>query len=341
MLMGEWTVGIEIRNPAGWIQGAFVVVLSGIAWFRPLGRKRQLSASALAAIAIAAIVLVQFSGRWMSPLAFSVLRDWLPVLLLLFPYWQVGQFFTGADSVAEKRLANFDGVLFRALGVAPAETSIGPVLGTYLELAYLMVYPLIPLGVATLYLMSLRHFVNYYWIVVLLSTYISLAITPLVRAMPPRVLDSYEKFRMPPSKLGAVNRFILRRGSIQAITFPSAHVASAMAASLVLLRVAPWAGLIFLLISVSIAIATVVGGYHYAVDALLASVVAIVVFAATFPTGKLNRNLNSWWVRDVPDKYSAQVACSLVPRASGQGGSDGHEVAPASDCGAHRADPPL
>jgi membrane-associated phospholipid phosphatase len=149
-----------------------------------------------------------------------------------------------------------------------------------------MVYPLIPLGVATLYIMSSRQFVNYYWIVVLLSTYISLAITPFVRAMPPRVLESYEKFRMPPSKLGVVNRFILRRGSIQAITFPSAHVASAIAASLVLLRVAPWVGLIFLLISVSAAIATVVGGYHYAADALLASFVAIMVFAATFPTMK-------------------------------------------------------
>src|SRR5215469_16429096 len=275
-----------MHDSANWIQAVFVVLLAGIAWFRPLRRKRQQNTTALAAIAIAAIVLAQFSARWMNPLAFSVLQDWLPVPLLLFPYWQVGQFFTGADPVAEQRLANSDRALFRTLGVSPAKISIGPALGTYLELAYLMVYPLIPLGVATLYMMHLRQFVNYYWIVVLLSTYISLAVTPFVRAMPPRVLESYEKFRMAPSKLGAVNRFILRRGGIQAITFPSAHVASAMAASLVLLRVAPWAGLIFLLISVSIAIATVVGGYHYAADALFASLVAIVVFAATFPALK-------------------------------------------------------
>ena len=277
---------VEMHNSASWIQAVFVVLLAGIAWFRPLGRKRQLNTSLLAAVAIAAITLAQFSSRWLSPLPASELEDWLSVPLLLFPYWQVGQFFTGADPVAEKRLANLDRALFRVLGVVPAETLISPATGVYLELAYLMVYPLIPLGVATLYVMNLRQFVNYYWIVVLLSTYISLAITPFVRAMPPRVLESYEKFRMPPSKLGAVNHFILRRGSIQAITFPSAHVASAMAASLVLLRVEPWAGLIFLLISVSIAIATIVGGYHYAADALLASLVAIVVFAATFPTMK-------------------------------------------------------
>lgn len=274
---------VEMHDSASWIQAVFVVLLAGIAWLRPLGRKRQLKTSVLAAIAIAAMMLAQFMVRRLSPLAASVLGDWLPVPLLLIPYWQVGQFFTGPDPVAEKRLTNFDYALFRTLGVIPAQTLIGPGIGAYLELAYLMVYPLIPLGVATLYMTNLRQFVNYYWIVVLISTYISLAITPFVPAMPPRVLEGYEKFRMPHSKLGAVNRFILRRGGIQAITFPSAHVASAMAASLVLLRVEPWAGLIFLLISVSIAIATVVGGYHYAADALLASLVAIVVFAATFP----------------------------------------------------------
>jgi membrane-associated phospholipid phosphatase len=153
----------------------------------------------------------------------------------------------------------------------------------YLELAYLLVYPLMPLGLATLYVTHSRQFVNYYWIVVLLATYVSIAITPFVPAMPPRELAGYERFRMPPSKLGALNRFILRRGSIQAITFPSVHVASAMAAGLVLVRVEPWAGLIFLVIGVSIAVATVVGGYHYAADALLAALVAMAIFAATFP----------------------------------------------------------
>jgi membrane-associated phospholipid phosphatase len=275
--------GIE---PSAWIQAGFVVLLAVIAWFLPLGRKRQLNASVLAGIAIGAILLVYWSSRQLSPLAGSVLRDWLPVPLLLFPYWQVGQLFVGADAVAEKRLGMFDHAFFRALRIVPTETSISLAAGVYLELAYVMVYPLIPLGLAALYLTNSRQFVNYYWIVVLLATYICLAITPFVRAMPPRVLESYEKFRMPPSKIGALNRFILRRGSIQAITFPSAHVASAMAAALVLLRVEPWVGLIFVLISVSIAIATVVGGYHYAADGLLASLVAIVVFVATFPTLK-------------------------------------------------------
>jgi hypothetical protein len=277
---------MEMQDPAAWIQGAFVAILAAIAWFRPLNFKRRLNTTALAAIAIGLILLARWSSRWLSPLPASIVHDWLPVLLMLFPYWQIGQFFTGADPVAERRLAIFDHAFFRALGIVPAKTPIIPVAGIYLELAYLMVYPLIPLGLAALYLTNATRFVDYYWIVVLLATYICFAITPFVRAMPPRALESYEKFRMPPCKLGAINRFILRRGSIQAITFPSAHVASAIAAGLVLLRVEPWAGLIFLIIGVSIAIATVVGGYHYAADALLASLTAIMVFAATFPTLK-------------------------------------------------------
>ena len=280
-------VRIEIENPASWIQAALVVLLAGVAWFRPLARKRKWNTSALAALAIGVIVLEWWSSRWLRPGANSVLRDWLPVLLLLFPYWQVGQFFTGADPVAEQRLAMFDHAFFRALGISPAETPVGPAAGVYLELAYLMVYPLLPLGLATLYATHSRQFVDYYWIVVLLATYVCLAITPFVRAMPPRALDSYEKFRMPPSKLGAFNRYILCHGSIQAITFPSAHVASSMAASLVLLRVQPWAGLIFLLIALSIVVAVVMGGYHYAADALMAAAPAIVVFAATYPTLKV------------------------------------------------------
>ena len=284
--MSEGALGIEIEDPTGWIQGLFVFLLAAIAWFRPLGWKRQLNAGLLAAVAIGAILLAYWSSRWLSPLAAAVLRDWLPVPLMLFPYWQAGQLFMGADSLAEKRLAHFDAAFFRALGISPAKTSISPALGIYLELAYLLVYPLMPLGLATLYVTNSRQFVNYYWIVVLLATYICIAITPFVPAMPPRALASYEKFRMPPSKLGALNRFILRRGSIQAITFPSAHVASAMAAGLVLVRVEPWAGLIFLLIGVSITVATVVGGYHYAADALLAALVAVVIFAATFPALK-------------------------------------------------------
>ena len=271
-----------MENPPAQIQMIFVSLLAAAAWLRPLPRSRQLMVSALALIAIGTIVLAQLSRHWLKPVIFSILQDWLPALLLLVPYWQIGNFFTKSDPHMEDQLAAFDRAFFHALRIQPARVSISLATGVYLELAYVMVYPLLPLGVVALYLAGVRHFVNYYWIVVLLSTYACLAITPFVRAMPPRLRSDCERFTMPPSRIAMLNHWILRRASIQAVTFPSAHVASAMAAGLVLLRLEPWVGLIFLSIALSIAVATVVSGYHYAADSLLAMLVAILVFATTF-----------------------------------------------------------
>jgi membrane-associated phospholipid phosphatase len=268
------------------IQLAFVSLLVAAAWLRPIGRSRQLTVSKLALIAGSAMVLARLAHDWVTPLSFSVLQDWLPAALLLIPYWQIGQFVTAPDPGTQARLAAFDRAFFKIVDIRPATITIRPAVGAYLEFAYLLVYPLIPIGLVALYAKGLRHFVDYYWIVVLPATYICFAITPFVRAMPPRLLSGYDRFRMPPSRIESLNRRILHRASIQAITFPSGHVASAMAAALVLLRVEPWVGLIFLVLALSIAVATVAGGYHYAADVLLASVVAIVVFVATFWTLK-------------------------------------------------------
>jgi membrane-associated phospholipid phosphatase len=273
---------ITERHLAEWIQLGFVSLLAIAAWLRPLSRSRQLMVSRLAFIAIGAIVLARLSAPWLTPAASAVLRDWIPAALLLVPYWQIGQFFTGADPRTETRLAEFDRAFFRSLGIRPANISINVAVGTYLELAYVMVYPLVPLGLAALYASGLRQFAHYYWVVVLPATYICFAITPFVQAMPPRLLSSYDTFRMPSSRIESLNHRILHRASIQAITFPSGHVASATAVALVLLRIEPWVGRVFLVLALSIAVATVAGGYHYAADVLLAAVVAVVVFVGTF-----------------------------------------------------------
>jgi membrane-associated phospholipid phosphatase len=272
---------VKLDNLAAQIQVTFVSLLAAAAWFRPLPRPPQLMVSTLALIAVSAIALAQLSRHSLNPEASSILHDWLPLALLLVPYWQVGRFVTKSDPHTESRLAAFNRVFFRALGIRPASVSISLAVGVYLQLAYVMVYLLIPLGLGALYLIGLKRFVNSYWIVVLTSTYVCLAITPFVRAMPPRLLGDYEKFRMPPSRVEILNQWILRRGSIQVITFPSAHVASSLAAALILLRLEPWVGLIFLAIAFSIIVATVVGGYHYAAEVLLALVAAMVVFVAT------------------------------------------------------------
>jgi len=266
---------------AEWIQLAFVSIFALAAWLRPLERPRRVRVTALALVAIAGIAAARFSSHWISPLASSVVRDWLPAALLLVPYWQVGQFFTGPNPATEERLANFDRAFFRWLGVQPAHARISTGLAAYFQLAYLMVYPLIPLSLVALYKTGMRSKVDFYWLVVLLTTYLCYALTPFIRALPPRVLPGYDTFRMPPTWVGSLNRGILDGAGIQAITCPSGHVASSMAGALVLLRLEPWVGAIFLWAALSIAVATVLGGYHYVADVLLAIAIAVVVFAAT------------------------------------------------------------
>ena len=247
----------------------------------PLGRSRRIRVTSLALAAIAAIALSQLLRRWVTSAGSSMIQDWLPVLLMLVPYWQVGQFFQGADAATQERLGTFDRRLFRRLGIQPSETSLGTGITTYFQLAYVLVYPMIPLGMGALYFARMRGAVDFYWVVVLLSVNISFVITLFVAALPPRLVPDAERFALPTTKLGIFNRVILNRASIQAITFPSAHVASAMAAALVLLRVEVWIGAVFLWIALSIAVATVVCGYHYAADVLLAIAIAILVFVLT------------------------------------------------------------
>jgi membrane-associated phospholipid phosphatase len=266
---------------AEWIQIVFFTILVVAAWKSSLARRRKLRITAFATLAIAAILAARFTSYFLPPRFSSIVRDWLPAALLLVPYWQIGEFFSGPDSGIQAKLSAFDVFFFKVVRIQPARVSIGPLLAVYLELAYVMVYPLIPLGVAALYLGGMRQDLDNYWVVVLLATYTCFAVTPFVPALPPRVLSGYDKFEIPPNSVRALNRWMLSRASIQAITFPSAHVAASAAGALVLLRLEPRVGLIFLWVALSIAVATVVGGYHYAADVLFALLVAVAVFIAT------------------------------------------------------------
>jgi hypothetical protein len=263
---------------AEWIQLAFVSLVTTVAWVRPLARERRLKVAALAAGAITAILGARFTDRFLSLSSSFVVRDWLPAALLLVPYWQAGHFFRSPNQNLQNRLAALDRFLFETLIPDPAKKLLGSALALYLELAYLIAYPLIPLGLAVLYAAGLRHYADYYWTIVLLATYVCLAVTPFAQALPPRLLAGHLTSHIPPNRVGALNHWILRHASIQAITFPSAHVAASVGASLVLLESVPWAGLAFAWLALSIAVAAVAGGYHYAADVLLASLVAGLVF---------------------------------------------------------------
>ena len=261
------------------IQLIVVAVLLVAAQVRRLQRDRRVKVALLAVVAALAILIWEVLKRWSSAYVMSIVGDWLPGALMLIPYWQVGQFFTEPDPVTEARLSAVDRAIFSWLGLKPAATRISKSVSIYLELAYFLVYPLVPLGVVALYATGLRSQVDLYWVAVLSATYLSYGFTMLIRARPPRMLAGYERFRTAPTQIRAVNREILDYASIQAITCPSAHVASALAAALVIFYLEKGIGTVFLLAAISIAASTIVGGYHYVADVLSAAILALLVFA--------------------------------------------------------------
>ena len=273
------SVRISLRA-SEWIQLGFAVILAAAAWIRPLPMRHRWVTTILAIVAIVAVALVRSTAYLLPPSSVSVLRDWLTAALLLVPYWQTGQFFLGPNIQIQDRLAAFDRWLLPR--VAETSGTARTRLGWSMEVAYLFCYPLVPLGLLALYATGLSDHVSNFWFVVLVSTYICYAFTLFVPALPPRVLAGGQITSTPQGKARIFNRWLLSHGSIHAISFPSAHVASAMAVSLVLLRVVPLVGLAFLAVSIWISIGAVVGRYHYALDVLWGAATALVVFLASY-----------------------------------------------------------
>ena len=75
-----------------------------------------------------------------------------------------------------------------------------------------------------------------------------------------------------------VNERVLGLASIQLNTFPSGHAAASLATALAVGARLPLAGLPLGLLAIAIAIASVVGRYHYAADALTGAALALLGF---------------------------------------------------------------
>jgi len=263
---------------AEWINALTFSFFVACAWLRPLTMRQRVRATAFGFAGILLTLAAYWAqAAWRLP-ALSIVRDWLPAPLMMFVYWQTGQFFSRRNEALETRLMNLDDRILGALFGRQSNPSLGTVAANSFEFAYLFCYPLIPLGMLALYLLGLRSHADEYWVAVLPPTYLCYALLPFAQMLPPRLLagDRWRDFSRGPIR--KFNLWVLRHGSIQVNTFPSAHVASTMAASLVLLRLAPVVGIVFFAMAIGIALGAVLGRYHYAADAITAAALALIFF---------------------------------------------------------------
>lgn len=260
-----------------WLSLVFFSLFIVLAWLRPLAQRQRRRATVIGCVGIALTLIIPFAQLTLfSPL--SVARNLLPAPLMVLAYWQTGCLFGAANKKLQTSLEAVDRKLFGGILGYCHEQWRGNWIMIYLELAYLFCYIMIPLGVGLLYLMKMPRYIQQYWGVVLPASYLCYAATAFFQTMPPHTQLRNPHFGARPNKIRVLNLFIVRTASIRLNTFPSAHVAVSMAAGLALLRLAPVVGVIYLWLTLSIAVGAVVGRYHYALDAFTGAALAATIF---------------------------------------------------------------
>ena len=208
-------------------------------------------------------------GRARLPPALDVV---IPALILLGGYWLSGLLFVRPEARIERWLQSVDHAVLRRMLAwyrhAPRFVT------EYFELSYLLVYLAVPAGATTLALAGHADQVGRFWTVVLLAEFACYGMLPWIQTRPPRALEAPN----PPARTHIIRRLnhrIVNRASIQANTLPSGHAAGALATALAVGSSMPMAGAVFVMLALSIAVATVLGRYHYLVDTVLGVLVAI------------------------------------------------------------------
>lgn len=250
---------------------AYAAYLAAIAWLVP----RFAVARPTATLATVTAGLVWW--RW--PLAATdsaaaAAIDWVvvPSLVLLLAYRVSGAFLVRPSLPLERRLLAIDDAVLVRTGVLMAYRVAPAAVRSVFELFYTLVYVVVPAGAVVLLAGGRRDALGPYWVTVFAAELTCYAALPWLQSRPPRAVETEIASGAPARVL---NLWLLRHGSIQCNTFPSAHAAGATAIALAVWSALPPAGAVFMIVAAGITLATVLGRYHYALDSALGVVVAV------------------------------------------------------------------
>ncbi len=204
----------------------------------------------------------------------TAVLDWLPLPVIFLSYhfagW-VGRLL--ARPSWDRQLLAWDQQMF---GTLPGLwiTAHLPAVGLgLLEFFYASYYILIPFAPWLFYARYGRRPLWGLWTALGASYLICDALFPWFPSTPPRLLFPQFATGGPMQKF---NLWVLHRFSIGGNVFPSSHVAAATTLAICHLRLNRPLGFLFLIWAAGIAISTVSGGYHYAIDAVGGAVMGIV-----------------------------------------------------------------
>ena len=253
---------------------AYFVYLAAIGWLREVPLNRRLEVTAGGLTMSAAIVVIGRVGG-------LIVRQWAPNGYVLAGYYLCGRLFVQPSTRVESWLLQWDR---RLLGDPATRFSRWPsFLLAYLEVVYMGCFLLVPAGFAALAWTGHQADADRYWTMVLAAEFGAFAPLPIVQTRPPWALE-------PRAVLNdrAVHRFaslFVRRATIGANTFPSGHTAGSLAIAFAVIVTLPRTGTVLLALALSIALACIVGRYHYIIDVMAGAALALGIWAAAGAAG--------------------------------------------------------
>ena len=214
----------------------------------------------------------------------SWFRDLAPLLLTLAAFREMNWF---TPAVQDHRLEQiwivWDRSLLDQFAIRAGVESAGLLLPFFFELCYALVYAVAPVALWALLANGRRDRINHFWLAYLAGTLSAYALFPYFPSEPPRTAFAGQDLPNIVTLIRQFNLWIVGHYGIHSSVVPSAHVSSALSAAWGLLETLPerrWIGWTMAAYGLCVAVASVYGRYHYAVDAAAGIAVSLLGLAA-------------------------------------------------------------
>jgi membrane-associated phospholipid phosphatase len=201
----------------------------------------------------------------------SIARDWSVPVAVLSGYWQMGLFAGHHFSPWQDTFLGWDRFLLGTVGLRTAIEAVGPVVPSFLEFSYSLLYTIPGVCIAILYVKGARSRIDKFLETFALGTLLAYALLPALPVASPRL--AFAGMDLPNVQVfwRGLNVWLLDHLDIGTSVFPSGHVAVAFSSALGFRRALPESRGIFvalLAVALSVYLATIYGRYHYAADGL-------------------------------------------------------------------------
>jgi membrane-associated phospholipid phosphatase len=253
---------------------AYFVYLGAAGWLRPIGRARRVRTTLVAVVGAVAV--------WRVAAAPFALRAWAPLVYILTGYYASAYLFVAPSERLEAWLRAWDRRLLGDPAIRFARWP-RPVMAA-LEIIYMGCFILIGAGFLVLVASGHAAAADHYWTLVAGAELGSFAPLAFIQTRPPWALERKPVLADP--FVHEVAGRLIQIFTIRVNTFPSGHVAGSLAVALAVMSVMPWTGFALLAVAFAVAAATVVGRYHYTVDAVAGAALTVAIFAAQHAAGR-------------------------------------------------------